>query len=280
MSGPRTVGIRGLRRTGQFHGTGIRLLDAPISNWMASAWWHRPTSSLPISLFTTKWTVPPEPKTKEDQIIFLFNGLEDEATSVILQPVLQWGRDTLDGVSTADGWYICCWYVFNNNMSQAVSPKAVRVEPGTLLTGGIDLISRPTPANPSYKYNCVFYESPPDPNDPTVGSVIDGTWLTIPNSQTPAVIPELTWCVQTLEAYLPPDASGHRPPGILKTCGDYPNSKSTRMHSISIFVQHPDRMSQVTPVVWSPQPNPDASCGQNAVPNSDGSEVDLVYGGP
>jgi hypothetical protein len=163
-------------------------------------------------------------------------------------------------------------------MSWSVS-KAVRVEPGMLLTGGVNLAGRPTPTNPSFQYNCSFYESPPDPSDPTVGRVLDGTFLTIPNPQTPAVIPELTWCVQTLEAYLPPDASGNRPPGILTSCSDYPNTKNTSMHNIFISTQHPNGFTQVEPVVWLPQPNPKASCGQQSVPNSDGSEVDLEYGG-
>jgi hypothetical protein len=57
-------------------------------------------------LFSTTWTVPPEPKNKEDQTIYIFPSIQNSYW--IIQPVFSWGC-TPDGSGNA--WSVASWYV-------------------------------------------------------------------------------------------------------------------------------------------------------------------------
>ena len=46
-------------------------------------------SGTPLKSFLTTWVVPGAPQTRNGQLVYLFNGLQN--SSMILQPVLQWG---------------------------------------------------------------------------------------------------------------------------------------------------------------------------------------------
>lgn len=88
--------------------TGLHInIDCPDGGWQGYAFWRNKSSTDHITKFVAKWQVPPDPANREDQIIFIFNGLEsvsDRAvTAGILQPVLQWTK--------TDGWYMRSWYV-------------------------------------------------------------------------------------------------------------------------------------------------------------------------
>jgi hypothetical protein len=58
------------------------------SGWIAYAWWLNPGLT-PISSFKTTWAVPAVPATDHGQTLFYFNALQPNASSAILQPVLQ-----------------------------------------------------------------------------------------------------------------------------------------------------------------------------------------------
>jgi len=97
-----------------------------------------------------------------------------------------------------------------------------------------------------FSYNCEFQG-------------IANTGLPIQNVQ------ELTWCIQTLEAY-----------GITK-CSDYPNTNKTQMRAINI------ETGRTRPtVVWAAN-NPVTECGQHTLIFDDdvanNGEVDLWYSG-
>jgi hypothetical protein len=231
-------------------------------NWMAATFWHN-TTGTPISSFTTTWVVPQEPTNKTLQhVLFLFNGLEPDDFSTILQPVLQWGSDSLDGVTASDGWYVASWYV-GASANPAVS-RAVKVNPGDRLVGTMNLLGRPTPTNPSFSYECFFSRF--------VGGKLvplSDTRLQVPGQgafgDAVSNVPELKWAVETLEAYGPGGA-------VLTACDAYPPQDKTTMGAIAIKTG-----ASVGSISWTPQPNPLANCGQHAVPNADGSVVDLWY---
>jgi hypothetical protein len=69
------------------------VFPAAVNGWAAYTYWSNPTTTKPITSFSTSWTVPAVPATQGKQTIFLFNGLQDgeTASSYIIQPVLQWG---------------------------------------------------------------------------------------------------------------------------------------------------------------------------------------------
>jgi Repeat of unknown function (DUF346) len=204
------------------------------TGWITFASWTNSTGS-PVSSFSTQWVVPPAPIAEDGQVIFLFNGIQNE--TMIYQPVLQWG------VSAAGGgnyWAVASWYA-DGQGGQAFHTDLVRVNPGDLLTGVMTLTGQ---SGGNFSYNCEF-------------NGIANTSLPIQNVQ------QLTWCVETLEAY-----------GI-KGAPDYPVTFRVPMKAIDI------KTGTTTPAVnWAPS-NTVTDCGQHAlVVDNSGSngEVDLCFG--
>ena len=83
--------------------TGLTIkIDCPDGGWQGYAFWRNKSSTDHITTFVANWQVPLAPSNQEDQIVFIFNGLESVtgrgATGGILQPVLQWTK--------SDGWYM------------------------------------------------------------------------------------------------------------------------------------------------------------------------------
>lgn len=208
--------------------------------WIAYAGWSNGSGSS-ITSFSTTWTVPPPPSQTDNQLIFLFNGIENFGANFgILQPVLQWGWSEAGGEAA---WMVASWYVTHDGT--ALHSPLVPVKPGDTLTGVMTLagVNRTPGAQTSFDYHCVFDGLP-------------ATALNVRN------INELYWCNQVLEAYR------------LTGCADYPNTASTAMKSIEI------RTGAVNPtVLWSPV-NAVTDCGQHVVVVSNSStagEVDLFY---
>jgi len=166
----------------------------------------------------------------------LFNGITNYGSVVgILQPVLQWGLSATGG---GPFWSVSSWYAVSNN--QGFHTKAVRVEPGQLLTGAITMTGE---YQGTYSYSSEFQG-------------IDGTWLGV------EMIPELLVCSVTLEAY------------DLTACSDYPDTGLTSFVSLKV-----ETGVGVAPVNWTPL-NPVQDCGQSAeiVNNSgDDGQVNIHY---
>lgn len=171
----------------------LKAVPAFGSGWITYASWTNNTGT-PLSLFSTRWIVPPEPATKSGQTIFLFNGIQN--STMIYQPVLQWGPSAAGG---GNYWSVASWYV-DGQGGQAFHSNLVRVNPGDVLVGVMTLTGQ---SPQGFSYNCQFQG-------------IANTSLQIQNVQ------QLTWCIETLECY-----------GITK-CSDYPNTDKTAMASINL----------------------------------------------
>ena len=74
------------------------------SGSIAYAFWSNKTGH-PISSFRTTWAVPPVPKTRSGQTIFLFNGIQN--STMIYQPVLAWAPSA---AGDGDCWSGADWY--------------------------------------------------------------------------------------------------------------------------------------------------------------------------
>jgi len=116
-----------------------RSITAPLpSGWSVYAAWIDKT---PLQYFGAAWTVPPLPTDEGTQVLFLFNGLQNDGPvlggkkdvpTTIIQPVLQYG------VSEAGGgtyWAIASWFV--SSTGHAVYSKLTTVSVGDLLLGNM-----------------------------------------------------------------------------------------------------------------------------------------------
>jgi hypothetical protein len=216
------------------------LVSALGSGWITYAYWNNGTGSSITSLRTT-WTVPPAPRESDNQVIFLFNGIQNYGANFgILQPVLQWGTSAAGG---GPSWKVASWYVASQGT--ALHSPLVDVNPGDTLVGVMTLegVNHVPNAPTTFDYHCVFEGLP-------------GTSLHVRN------IAELLWCNQTLEAY-----------GVTR-CDNYPDTPSTAMKAIAL------QTGTVNPSVsWTPV-DAVTDCGQHTVVVNNSStdgEVDLFY---
>jgi len=185
------------------NGTASRFSDdripAAASGWIAYAYWSNPTTSNPITSFTTNWVVPSVPSSKGSQTIFLFNGMQDgtTSTSYIVQPVLQWGPSAAGG---GKYWSITNWYV---SSSQAFFGSLVNVNAGASLTG---VMKETAHSGSNYSYNSSF------------------TGYATASSLQVNNVPEAFWAAETLESY-----------GVTNTNTQYPPNVDVAMKSIQIL---------------------------------------------
>ena len=203
------------------------------TGWIVYADWSNNTGT-PVSSFATTWTVPPAPATQSGQTIFVFNGIQN--STMIYQPVLQWGPSAAGGGSY---WAVASWYA-DGQGGQAFYSSLVQVNPGDVLVGVMTLTGQNGAA---FSYDCNFQG-------------LANTDLPIQN------VDELTWCIETLEAY------------GLTQCSDYPNTNDTAMTNISL------QTGGVSPGLTWAAVDVYTDCGQQAIVVSNanpGGEVDLYY---
>jgi hypothetical protein len=151
------------------------------SGWICYSWWNRVHT---ITSFSSVWTVPPAPATDNNQLFYLFNGIQN--SSMIYQPVLQWGSN---GAFGGNYWCVASWYA-DGQGGPAFHSAPVNVTAGQILTGIMTLTDQTTQG---FSYDCEFQG--------------------IPNSGYPIQnVPELWQCVETLETYGMTEASDY-PPG-------------------------------------------------------------------
>lgn len=211
-------------------------IPAMGSGWIAYADWTNTTGN-PISKFATRWTVPSPPKTSSGQTIFLFNGMED--STMIYQPVLQWGVSAAGG---GDYWAVASWYV-DGQGGPAHFSQLTKVNPGDVVVGTMTLTGQ---SPQGFSYECLF-DGLPDSS------------LVIED------VPELIWCIETLEAY-----------GITAP-SDYPAVDVTSFDSIELVsgaapANHPQVMWTAVDAVT------DIGQHANVVSNDNpGGTVDIFY---
>jgi hypothetical protein len=209
------------------------LVPALGSGWIAYAYWTN-NSGHPVTRFATTWVVPPAPATNHNQTIFLFNGIQN--ATMIYQPVLQWGPSAAGGGAY---WAVASWYV-DGQGGPAFHSNLVQVNPGDVLLG---VMTQTGQSGAQFSYYCEFVN-------------IANTGLTISNVQ------ELTWNIETLEAY------------NCQQCSDYPDANFTAFTGID-FQTAAGRPA----ITWTPV-NAVTDCGQSArvLSNANpGGEVDIYY---
>ena len=214
-------------------GTAAAVVPALASGWISYAFWTNSSGS-PMTRFSTQWVVPPPPATNHGQTIFLFNGIQN--SMFIYQPVLQWGPSAAGG---GPYWTVASWYV-DGQGGPAFHTNLVQVHPGQVLTGVMWQTGHP---GTLFNYNCEF-------------NGIANTALPITN------VEELTWNIETLEAY------------GCQQCSDYPNTNFTAFTGIDF------QTSAGRPALNWTRVNAVTDCGQNTrvISNANpGGEVDIYY---
>jgi hypothetical protein len=166
----------------------------PRDGWISYAEWTENAANVITSMSTT-WSVPGAPQTTDNQLIYLFNGLQDAGGSYILQPVLTWGVSPDGG---GPFWSVASWYV--DNAGHAFKSPSVNVNIGDTLTGVMTLTGQ---SNQVFNSSCQF-------------AGIAGTELHVVG------IAQLVMPVITLECY-----------GI-NSCADYPSTPMTAMRGINV----------------------------------------------
>ena len=153
-------------------------------------------SGTPLKSFLTTWVVPGAPQTRNGQLLYMFNGLQN--SSMILQPVLQWGDN---GAFGGDHWCVASWFADGQGGAASYS-SPVTVNVGDTLVGRMTRVGA-LGGQPGPLWTCEF-----------VG--IADSKLSI------FTLDELLDCVQTLECY------------SISRASDYPSSTDTRMRAIAI----------------------------------------------
>jgi len=204
--------------------------------WVTWATWDNQPGN-PISKLATSWVVPPAPSSADQQLIYLFNGLQNPAGNEILQPVLQWGES---GAGGGHFWSIASWHADSNG--HAFCTPSVCVNPGDTLIGVITLLA--TYADGTHNYRCEFSGLP------------DTTLMALG-------VPELTAAEQTLEVY------------GLTASSQYPTCPFTAMSNIAVQINGSAVPLNWNPgTMNSPQFGERTAVVSNANP---GGEVDLYY---
>ncbi len=115
--------------------TGAQAGDkSKIDGWSTYAAWQSNVGS-PVMLMKTSWVVPDPPVDQSTQLIYIFNGLENDWQ--ILQPVLQWGASPIGGGAF---WAVANWLAESND-GYAYQSDFLRVSPGDKLTGVMEMTS-------------------------------------------------------------------------------------------------------------------------------------------
>lgn len=211
--------------------------------WIENTQWQN-TGTQPIVYFSTTWVVPPVPSSDDDQIIFLFNGLQPDDGSHILQPVLQWGAAN----GTGKIWSITNWYA-NSEGGAAITKTPIQVNAGDVLQGVMTLTGQ---SGSEFSYHCSF---------------VGHTSVDIDANN----IDELTWAYETLEAYGSQDETKPVP-----QCSDYPNTPLTAFTDIEIKTGSDLAHGTDATIDWQTETT-FTDCGQQVVVVSNASPGGIVY---
>ena len=167
------------------------------TGWITYVEWSN-NSHFPINYFSTNWIVPNPPTAFNNQLIYLFSGIDPVNTgNAILQPVLQWGQSPAGG---GYYWAITNWYVEGNGVA-FWGDSLIEVSPGNNLQGVMKLTAI---TDSGYSYNSAF---------------IGHTACSLQVNNVAA----LTWANETMEVY---GITGYT---------DYPPDTVVRMTNIQIL---------------------------------------------
>jgi hypothetical protein len=114
------------------HPYGVQLGGPARAQWIVAAICQGGS----VQEFTADIVVPAEPTRRNGQLLYVFTGLQDEPTTMILQPVLQWGAP-----GDPQGWRICSWLV-DRQTNRAHATPTVGVAPGARIKAYLRLVGR------------------------------------------------------------------------------------------------------------------------------------------
>ena len=242
-------------------GGGGNQTNYPADNWVTYSQWHN-TSGIPITSFSTNWIVPNNPSTNHGQTLYIFNGMESDAMTDIIQPVLQWGTNPYGG--GGNDWEIANWYVwqdaFGATQAAVQLPKIV-VTPGTALQGVMNFNGNS--ADGSFIYTSSFTG---------YGNALQVIENAHPNTATAniAFIDQQTWMFETLEAYS--GGANSNPPNF---ASDYPPDITINMTGINF-----QPAAAAAALNWTPVSNTTNNFGETTsiISNSAANgEVDIFF---
>jgi len=126
------------------------------TGYVAYTYFTNNSNTTPISNFSSTWTVPPNPKTNHNQLLYLFSALTPASDDAILQPVLQYGTS---GAGGGNYWATAAWYLVG---ASTYHSTLVPVSVGGSLNGVITLLKTYPAVNgvTTYTYNAQFTHSP------------------------------------------------------------------------------------------------------------------------
>ena len=170
----------------------------PLPGYEATTWVTdaelQNTSAGSITSFSTNWVVPNIPASNDNQVLYIWDGLENSTQSDVIQPVLQWGNGAV--ANTSGGWLIANFYVWGPSSDQAAISSSVFVSPGTILEGTITYTGQQSDG--SYNYTSSF-------TDLSSGQPFDNSLTVIGGEQYGPVVspsvPESVLAFEALEAY-------------------------------------------------------------------------------
>jgi hypothetical protein len=104
----------------------------PINGWLDNAGWYPPSCENQLDSFVSTYTIPGNPTTVTNQVLFYFIGMQDNnnpAALNIIQPVLTWGNGL-------NGWNAASWCCCPSNIT--VQSKSIpNLQAGWQLVGTI-----------------------------------------------------------------------------------------------------------------------------------------------
>lgn len=100
--------------------------------------------------FSTKWTVPSEPKQSSLNVLFLWNGLMPLQVPGVIQPLLCW-----EYFDNTPAWSVR--HTYYNDYGFYISTDQIAVQPGEELEGVVELLSTETTGDGKmYEYQLSF----------------------------------------------------------------------------------------------------------------------------
>ena len=170
----------------------------PLPGYEATTWVTdaelQNTSAGSITSFSTNWVVPNIPASNDNQVLYIWDGLENSTQSDVIQPVLQWGNGAV--ANTSGGWLIANFYVWGPSPGQSAISESIPVSPGTILEGIITYNGQQSDG--SYNYTSSF-------TDLSSGQPFDNSLTVIGGEQYGPVVsppvPESVLAFEALEAY-------------------------------------------------------------------------------
>jgi hypothetical protein len=211
-----------------------------ISGWLEDANVTTGSSTSSYGALIAMWTVPPQPKSDDGQVLYFFPGFEvTQGVQSILQPVLGWNGGQ---------WSIASWHCCLNGTT--THSEAVNVSPGDQIYG---LIANTCTAG---TLSCATWNV-------LTADISTGDSTTLVDTPSQGAI--FNWAFgAVLEPY------------YIMTCDDYPSNGRVSFDMITLFNQ---QLEPIASTEWTRTvvTNGPPQCDYSVVQRENGHEVTLHY---